>query len=93
MSPGAARDTGAIAQRMAGIHLRLGSLLLARAELEQLAAAAQLDVIGLAHLVVAPTARWSSDRPDIARPVRLRRRSPLAASSRPPSTRRPPPPP
>jgi hypothetical protein len=44
-------------------------------------------LIGLAQLVVAPPARWSSDRPGRLPPPRLRRRSPLATSSRPPSKR------
>ena len=44
-------------------------------------------LVGLASLVVAPPAPWSSDRPPPAPPPRPRRRSPLAASSRPPSTR------
>jgi hypothetical protein len=44
-------------------------------------------LIGLAQLVVAPPARWSSDRPGRLPPPRLRRRSPLAVSSRPPSKR------
>lgn len=42
-------------QRLAGIHLRLGSLLLARAELEQLAVADALDVAALADLAEV---RW-----------------------------------
>ena len=42
-------------QRLAGIHLRLGSLQLARAELEQLAAGDRLDVAGLSDLAEV---RW-----------------------------------
>jgi len=44
-------------------------------------------LVGLAGLVVAPEARWSSDRTlNLARP-RVRRRSPLATNSRRPSTK------
>jgi hypothetical protein len=50
-------------------------------------------LVGLAGLVTAPEARWSSDRAvDLPRP-RLRRRSPLATSARSPSRTRPPTPP
>jgi hypothetical protein len=45
----------AVEQRLAGIHLRLGSFALARAELEHLAAAEHLDVPGLADLAEV---RW-----------------------------------
>jgi hypothetical protein len=45
----------AIEQRLAGIHLRLGSFALARAELEHLAAGDRLDVAGLADLAEV---RW-----------------------------------
>ena len=44
-------------------------------------------LVGLAQLVVAPPARWSSDRPGRLPLPRVRRRSPLATSSRPPSKR------
>jgi hypothetical protein len=43
-------------------------------------------LIGLATLVVAPEARWSSDRRTELPHPRVRRRSPLATNSRPPST-------
>ena len=45
----------AVEQRLAGIHLRLGSFALARAELEHLAAGDRLDVAGLADLAEV---RW-----------------------------------
>jgi hypothetical protein len=48
-------DPRAVDQRLAGIHLRLGSLPLARAELEQLAAGDRLDVAGLSDLAEV---RW-----------------------------------
>ncbi len=44
-----------VEQRLAGIHLRLGALPLARAELEQLAAGDRLDVAGLSDLAEV---RW-----------------------------------
>jgi hypothetical protein len=50
-------------------------------------------LVGLAGLVRAPIAPWSSDRADVNPPPRLRRRSPLAVNARPPSTTRRPPPP
>ncbi|MBI3745639.1 MAG: insulinase family protein [Chloroflexi bacterium] len=53
----------AVEQRVAGIHLRLGAYLLARAELEQLAAADRLDVAGLADLAEV---RWRTGDLDTA---------------------------
>jgi hypothetical protein len=44
-------------------------------------------LVGLASLVVAPEARWSSDRVTNQPRPRLRRHSPLSASSRPPNKR------
>ena len=55
MSARSAGPGDAVEQRLAGIHLRLGSLSLARAELEELAAADSLDVMGLADLAEV---RW-----------------------------------
>lgn len=53
--PTPASTTPTIEQQLAGIHLRLGSVMLARAELEQLAATDHLDVAGLADLAEV---RW-----------------------------------
>ena len=56
-APTAVEQSGpkAVEQRLAGIHLRLGALPLARAELEELAAGDRLDVAGLSDLAEV---RW-----------------------------------
>jgi len=59
----AAATVIAVEQRVASIHLRLGSYLLARAELEHLAGTGRLDVAGLAALAEV---RWRTGDLDAA---------------------------
>ena len=68
------------------INVAQGALIILRAYLRYtLFAHFQIDHF-IAVLVIAPEARWSSDRPsDVPRP-RVRRPSPLATNARRPST-------